>query len=240
MLTQVRWFVLLTLILSALVLAACGADSPQEVAEDTPSSEEGTTASDVVSEPGIVQKDPFQTKVDAGELPPLEERLPINPLVVGPGLLVSEEDQPDWTPGVHGGTLRTAFTSAFGLSGELLVMNLEPIIAAPGIDVQGFYGNLAESFEVNDDASIFTFTLRKGLKWSDGEPVTTADVAFVFEDLYHNEAYGPFPNKFKSAQGTPAELEVVDDFTFRLIFDTASGGILRDPVIESKPVYLVT
>ncbi len=183
------------------------------------------------------QLDPLQPLVDAGELPPLAERLPTNPLVVGPGLLLTEADLPDWEPGVHGGTLRTAFTSAFGLSGELLVMNLEPIIAAPGIDVDGFYGNLAESFEVSDDATVFTFTLREGLKWSDGELVTTDDVAFTFNDLYHNEGYGAFPNKFKSATGTPAQVEVVDDHTFRLIFDVPSGGILRDLAITGWPSY---
>ena len=181
--------------------------------------------------------DPLQDRVDAGELPALAERLPANPLVVGPGLLLSEEDLPNWEPGRHGGTLRTAFTSAFGFSGEMYVMNLEPIIAAPGIDVEGFYGNLAESFEVNDDATVFTFTLREGLKWSDGVPVTTADVAFVFEDLYHNEEYGAFPNKFKSAAGTPAQLEVVDDYTFRLMFDVPSGGILRDLAITGWTSY---
>ena len=181
--------------------------------------------------------DPLQGQVDAGELPPLEERLPANPLVVGPGLLLTEEDLPDWEAGIHGGTLRTSFASAFGLSGELLVMNLEPIIAAPGIDVEGFYGNIAESFEVNDDATEITFTLREGLRWSDGELVTTEDVAFVFDDLHNNEDYGSFPNKFKSANGTPAELEVVDDLTFRLIFDVPSGGILRDLAITGWPSY---
>lgn len=181
--------------------------------------------------------DPFQAEVDAGNLPPLEERLPVNPLVVGPGVLLTEEDLPDWTVGTYGGTLRTAFTSAFGLSGELYVMNIEPIIAAPGIDVDGFYGNIAESFEASEDASTFTFTLREGMKWSDGEPVTTEDVAFVFEDLYNNPEYGPFPNKFKSASGTPAQLEVVDDYTFRLIFDMPSGGILRDLAITGWSSY---
>ena len=183
------------------------------------------------------QLDPLLEQVEAGNLPPLEERLPDNPLVVESGVLLSQEDLPDWEPGVHGGTLRTAFTSAFGLSGEMYVMNLEPIIAAPGIDVEGFYGNIAESFEVNDDATVFTFTLREGLKWSDGEPVTTEDVAFVFNDLYHNETFGPFPNKFKSASGTPAELEVVDDRTFRLVFDAPSGGILRDLAITGWTSY---
>ncbi len=184
-----------------------------------------------------MQQDPLSAEVEAGNLPPLEERLPNNPLVVGPGLLMPEAALPDWEPGQHGGTLRTAFTSAFGFSGEMYVMNLEPIIAAPDIDVEGFYGNLAESFEVNDDATVFSFTLREGVKWSDGTPVTTADVAFVFNDLYNNAEYGAFPNKFKSASGTPAELTVVDDYTFSLSFDAPSGGILRDLAITGWTSY---
>ena len=181
--------------------------------------------------------DPLVAEVEAGNLPPLEERLPTNPLVVGPGLLMPEAALPDWEPGAHGGVLRTAFTSAFGFSGEMYVMNLEPIIAAPDIDVEGFYGNLAESFTVNDDATVFTFTLREGTKWSDGAPVSTADVAFVFDDLYNNAEYGAFPNKFKSASGTPAELTVVDDLTFGLTFDVPSGGILRDLAITGWTSY---
>ena len=62
--------------------------------------------------------DPFQASVDDGSLPPLAERLPTTPLVVESGVLLTEADLPDWQAGVHGGTLRTAFTSAFGLSGE--------------------------------------------------------------------------------------------------------------------------
>lgn len=184
-----------------------------------------------------MQKDPLSAEVEAGNLPPLEERLPNNPLVVGPGLLMPEEALPDWEPGQHGGTLRTAFTSAFGFSGEMYVMNLEPIIAAPDIDVEGFYGNLAESFAVNDDATVFTFTLREGVKWSDGAPLTTADVSFVFNDLYNNAEYGAFPNKFKSASGSPAELTVVDDYSFSLSFDVPSGGILRDLAITGWTSY---
>ncbi len=182
-------------------------------------------------------EDPLIAEVEAGNLPPLSERLPNNPLVVGPGLLMPEEALPDWEPGQHGGTLRTAFTSAFGFSGEMYVMNLEPIIAAPDIDVEGFYGNLAESFSVNEEATDFTFTLREGTKWSDGTPLTTADVAFVFDDLYNNAEYGAFPNKFKSASGTPAVLTVVDEHTFSLTFDTPSGGILRDLAITGWTSY---
>lgn len=46
---------------------------------------------------------------------------------------------------------------------------------------------LAESWEVSDDGVRYVFTLREGLKWSDGEPLTAEDVVFSFNDLYLNE-----------------------------------------------------
>ncbi|MBD2069164.1 ABC transporter substrate-binding protein [Leptolyngbya sp. FACHB-671] len=45
----------------------------------------------------------------------------------------------------------------------------------------------AESWEVSDDNLRITFTLREGLKWSDGEPLTADDVVFTFNDVYLNE-----------------------------------------------------
>ncbi|MFX4271480.1 ABC transporter substrate-binding protein [Propionibacteriaceae bacterium Y1685] len=42
---------------------------------------------------------------------------------------------------------------------------------------------LAESYEVSEDAKTFTFKLRPDLKWSDGEPLTSADVLFTYNLL---------------------------------------------------------
>jgi peptide/nickel transport system substrate-binding protein len=47
---------------------------------------------------------------------------------------------------------------------------------------------LAESWELSDDNLRISFTLRDGLRWSDGEPLTAADVVFTFDDLIFNEA----------------------------------------------------
>ncbi|HHP7244020.1 MAG TPA: ABC transporter substrate-binding protein, partial [Elainellaceae cyanobacterium] len=47
---------------------------------------------------------------------------------------------------------------------------------------------LAENWEISDDSLRITFTLRDGLKWSDGEPLTAADVVFTYNDLLFNEA----------------------------------------------------
>jgi peptide/nickel transport system substrate-binding protein len=46
---------------------------------------------------------------------------------------------------------------------------------------------LAESWQVSDDKLHVTFTLREGLKWSDGEPLTVEDVLFSFNEVYFNE-----------------------------------------------------
>jgi peptide/nickel transport system substrate-binding protein len=47
---------------------------------------------------------------------------------------------------------------------------------------------LAESWEISDDKLKIIFTLREGLKWSDGQPLTADDIVFTFNDIYLNEA----------------------------------------------------
>lgn len=93
-----------------------------------------------------------------------------------------------------------------------------------------------ESYEVNDDITVFRFNLREDLKWSDGEPVTTADVRFAHEDVLLNEIYSTGTlNKFR-AVGSPAgetmNLEILDDYTFRITFAEKYGGFLRELSIK--------
>ncbi len=45
---------------------------------------------------------------------------------------------------------------------------------------------LAESWKVSDDKLRVTLTLREGLKWSDGEPLTVEDVLFTFQEVFFN------------------------------------------------------
>jgi peptide/nickel transport system substrate-binding protein len=88
---------------------------------------------------------------------------------------------------------------------------------------------------------VFTFTLRKGLKWSDGEPVTTEDVRFAWEDIRQNEKlYPTFPNYLRtgfSPKGNPGVLEIVDDYTFKITFDGPYGAFLRYMTIEGWNGY---
>ena len=47
--------------------------------------------------------------------------------------------------------------------------------------------DLAEAWEISPDKLKIIFTLRQGLKWSDGQPLTVDDVVFTFNDIYLNE-----------------------------------------------------
>ncbi len=46
---------------------------------------------------------------------------------------------------------------------------------------------LAESWVISDDKLRIVMTLKEGLKWSDGEPLTIDDVIFTYNDIYLNE-----------------------------------------------------
>lgn len=46
---------------------------------------------------------------------------------------------------------------------------------------------MAESWQVSEDGKTIVFTLREGLKWSDGEPITADDVVFTYNEVIFNE-----------------------------------------------------
>lgn len=146
-------------------------------------------------------------QVEAGELPELTERLPADPMVIEP-----------WeTVGRFGGTLNRATSSddsmvthwAFAHAG-LLEWNWEG---------DGPMPSLAAEYERDESNTTFTFTLRDGLKWSDGEPFTTDDIEFAWEGIFANETLRPIPPAWLSnPDGTLAELDIADDLTFSVRF----------------------
>ncbi len=171
--------------------------------------------------------------VKSGKLPPLGQRLPEKPLVVKDGVLAYEKAIPDLALGKYGGTMKTG-RQAGGLDVEAFYTNVEPVVTGPDISTQGLYANVFESYEVSPDNKVFTFILRKGLKWSDGQPVTTEDVRFMIEDVYFNAEYQATPpDAFLSADEarTPVKFEVLDDYTFKLTYTTPRGALMKSLAI---------
>ena len=183
--------------------------------------------------------------VKEGKLPPVEERLPKNPLVVKPGVLAMPENVPDFQVGTYGGTLRSVH-HAPEWNPDFYIANIEPLVAVigegvAGTGVHGIQAGVVDEWDVSEDNRVFTFHIREGLKWSDGHPVTTEDVLFAYEDILLNETLTPvFPVKLRAgyrSDGSPMKLEVIDDYTFRVSFDEPYGGFLLQLAINQWGDY---
>ncbi len=170
----------------------------------------------------------FEAQVASGELPPIDERVPVEPFVVGPGVLNSEQWL-DWEVGNYGGTLRTPNLN--GTNHELALALGVTILRAPDQSTTDPLPAIVSSYDVSEDYTEYTLTIREGLKWSDGEPVTTEDVRMTWE-LYNDTRITPsFPVKARtqgSGSGTPGELTVIDEMSFTITFDKPYGQFLAE------------
>ncbi|WP_460860855.1 ABC transporter substrate-binding protein [Nocardiopsis coralliicola] len=82
---------------------------------------------------------------------------------------------------------------------------------------------LAESWEPSDDGLTWTYTLRDGMKWSDGEDITAEDAAWTFTTMMEDEgaatANGNYVENFEKA-------EAVDDRTLEITLDEPQATML--------------
>ena len=222
-------------IAAGAVLAACGgaapaappaAPKPTEAPKAAAPTEAPKAAAPAASK---FKESPMLAElVKAGKLPPVDQRLPKEPFVVGPGELVGEKYlQPKI--GKYGGTMRLAQEGPGG-DPHIFIGSNEGVLWAPAAFdyAKGIKGNVVRSWEVNAEGSVYTFKMREGLKWSDGQPVTTADVKFAYEDVLLNDKITPiFPNYLRvgmSAAGAPGVIKVADDFTFSISFEKPYGS----------------
>jgi peptide/nickel transport system substrate-binding protein len=145
--------------------------------------------------------------VAAGELPPVEERLPENPWV--PPMLEMT--------GKSGGTVRRAFSGVSDRWGPTklgdrgFVWFDKNLIHRP---------RLADSWTVNDDGSEWTFKLRKGTKWSDGVDFTTKDIQWWYDYTVIDKDLAPTISSMWStgSEKTPMVLDIPDDYTVTFKF----------------------
>src|SRR5581483_6194289 len=135
-----------------------------------------------------------------GDLAPVEQRLPEEPLVVVP----SEEI------GKYGG--RARFASIGPESGNSEFLSVRHVNLLRFLDDEKtIVPNMAKDFKWNDDFTEITFTLRKGHKWSDGEPFTADDIVFWYDDIILNTDLYKTPPSYWVYGGKPMQVEKVDD-----------------------------
>jgi peptide/nickel transport system substrate-binding protein len=162
--------------------------------------------------PGKYQQAP---SLEGKGLPPVEQRLPEKPYVI-PHAWVAN--------GKYGGKLNMNVFTTTGLGGPGANSNREFFYGHSPLrylnDGKDVVPGLVESWESNDDASEWTFHFRKGLKWSDGEPWSTADIMFWWNDIIAGQHLAQTaPDEARSGKRTLAKFTAVDDLTLKMTFD---------------------
>jgi len=126
-----------------------------------------TMAIELVEVPSLIER------VNSGSLPPVAQRLPSSPLIVTP-------DYPGWRPGKHGGQLSLLMARSKDV--RMMVVYGYARLIGYTTDYR-FKADLLERYEIEENRR-FTFHLRKGHRWSDGQP-------FTAEIRNHRQPYNP-------------------------------------------------
>ncbi len=153
--------------------------------------------------------------VAEGKLPPVEERLPENPAIVTPVEQI----------GKYGGTLRRQASNVNDIQFNYR-MGYEPLVRW-GRDGTTIEPGIAERWEMLDGGRTFIFHLRKGMKWSDGHPLTSADFKFTFDYVLDYPGFSHFFLQWLRMDNELPECETPDPYTVIYRFKTPYGSFLR-------------
>jgi peptide/nickel transport system substrate-binding protein len=163
-------------------------------------------------------------QVKAGKLPPVEQRLPEQPLVVPVVEKVGE----------YGGVWRRAFLGPADANNYVRVAYDSLFRFSPdGAEIEP---KLAAAAKSSGDYKEWTILLRKGARWSDGAPFTADDIVFWYKDVLLNKDLIPqLPSWMRNADKTAAKVEKVDDYTVRFTYDRPATLFLYEIANQDGP-----
>ena len=154
-------------------------------------------------------------------LPAVEERLPIEPMV---------EDAEYLVIGTYGGELRRSAGGGNWDAGKPIEEGLFRFNTTGATEP-----NVAKGFDVNEDATVYTIYLREGMKWSDGAPFTAEDCVWFYNAICLNKIDSKgVRNCHKDANGNPAVVAKVDDYTFTVTFGTPKYDFIEALTVDLK------
>ncbi|MBM4419030.1 MAG: ABC transporter substrate-binding protein [Chloroflexi bacterium] len=146
--------------------------------------------------------------VKDGKLPPVAERVGQDPIVIKPVHGI----------GKYGGTWRRGFTGPGDRWNTLRAVSGPDHLLFWDYTGNSVVPNIARNFELQEGGRVTVLHLRRGMKWSDGKPLTADDFVFWYEDLYLEKALVPTPSSTMAINGKQGKLEKVDPFTVRFVF----------------------
>ena len=180
----------------------------------------------------LVETPMFRDDVIARKLPPVEQRIPVSPLVVA-------FDGKTAAPGRHGGTLNTII----GRSRDLRLLVVYGYARLVGYDARlNIAPDILESLDVTE-GRVFTLKLRKGHRWSDGRPFTTEDFRYYWDDVANNRELSPTgPTYDLLVDGEAPKFEVLDDVTVRYTWSKPNPDFLprmagASPLFIYRPAH---
>lgn len=167
-------------------------------------------------------------RVESGELPAVDQRLPATPRVVDfakRGLEI----------GKHGGTLRMLMARAKDARQMTVYGYARLVVYSP--DGFELVPDILESFEVEENR-IFTFRLRADHKWSDGQPFTVEDFRYWWKDVANNDELSPVgPPTVMRVDGELPEFEILDPLTVRYTWSKPNPDFLVR-LAGASPLYI--
>ncbi|HYM31560.1 MAG TPA: ABC transporter substrate-binding protein [Candidatus Cybelea sp.] len=165
--------------------------------------------------------------VAANKLPPVADRVPKVPLVV-------PFDGKERVIGKPGGELRTLIARARDIRFLTVYGYARLVVYDEKFQIKP---DLLEKLEVSGDR-VFTMHLRPGHKWSDGQPFTTEDFRYWWEDVANNAELSPAgPPQELFAAGEPPKVEIIDPLTVRYSWSKPNPYFLPR-LAAASPVFL--
>ena len=174
----------------------------------------------------LVEPTFLESKVAAGELPPVAERVPVNPMVV--------TFDGDRSLGAYGGDLRMIMAK----QKDIRMMTVYGYARLVGYDVNLLLvPDILERIDI-EEGRIFTLHLRPGHKWSDGAPFTAEDFRYYWEDVVNNETISPFGvPKVLLIDGEAPRVEFIDQTTVRYGWSNPNPFFLP-ALAGARPLYI--
>jgi len=177
--------------------------------------------------PTLTETPMFAAQVASGALPPVDKRVPSRPSIVSH---FSGNDG----PGKPGGDVNMLIANARDTRLMTLYCNARLIVYDDKFRLQP---DILDSYEIKE-GRIFTLKLRVGHKWSDGEPFTTEDFRYFWEDIANNkELSASGPSVEMLVDGKQPLVEVIDETTIRYSWDKPNPYFIESQA-RAAPLFL--